>query len=169
VFSSSIGRPVGGQGRRPTFSAQAGGNQGVPYGPLGDRRLTQCWSSLPRASALIGEHEAVDSRRLKVWSWFGNDPKSVSNLQFVIAVASRAELQKVSVRLSLPSPKRAVLLKPSATAYAEAMAHPDRLLWWNMDDVPLSGSAPPVEWSSEEQLADLRAATLRPRPGGSTD
>lgn len=111
----------------------------------------------------------MDDRRLKVWSWHGFDPSSNSNLQFVIAVASRAELQQVSVRLALPSPKRAVLLKPSASAYGEAMAQPNRLLWWNPDDAPLSRSRPPIEWLSEEQLADLRAATLRHAPERRTD
>ena len=107
----------------------------------------------------------MDEARLKVWSWFGRDPSSLEALQFVVAVASRKELQQVSVRFSLPSPKQAARLKPSDPAYAEAMAQPDRLLWMGLGDLPLGKSRPPFEGSSEEQLAGLRAAsTLRHVP-----
>jgi hypothetical protein len=109
----------------------------------------------------------VDERRLKVWSWFGRDSSSLEDLQFVIAVASRKELQQVSVRLSLPSPRQAGMLKPSDPAYAEAISQPSRLLWMNLGDLPLGRSTSPIQWSSEEELADLRAAsTLRHGAGG---
>lgn len=85
----------------------------------------------------------------------------------MVAVARRKELQQVSVRLSLPIPKQAARLKPSDPAY-EAMAQPNRLLWMNLGDLPLGRSRPPFQWLSEEQLADLRAATLRRAPGRRT-
>lgn len=109
----------------------------------------------------------MDEKRLKVWSWFGRDPSSLEDLQFVIAVASRKELQQASVRLALPCPKQARLLKPSDPVYAEAVSQPSRLLWMNLGDLPLGRSTSAIQWSSEEQLADLRAAsTLRHGAGG---
>jgi hypothetical protein len=122
--------------------------------------------SLHRASVERGQYGFVEEARLKVWSWFGRDPSSLEDLQFVVAVASRKELQQVSVRLSLPSPKQAARVKPSDPVYAEAVSQPNRLLWINLGDLPFGRSYPPFEWSSEEQLADLRrTSTLRHLPG----
>jgi hypothetical protein len=95
---------------------------------------------------------------LKVWSWFGRDQATEEDLQFVISVGNRKELQQVSVRLSLPSPKHAGRVPPSDSAYAEAMANPARLLWLNLGDLPLGRSRPPLRWSSEEELLAMRAA-----------
>jgi hypothetical protein len=82
----------------------------------------------------------------------------------VIAVGSRKELQQASVRLSLPSPKDAGLLRSSDLAYAEAIAQPGRLLWRNLGDLPLGRSMEPPQWSSEEQLEDMRRSGSKRRP-----
>jgi len=66
----------------------------------------------------------MEEARSKVWSWVGRDQASGEDLEFVIAVGSRKELQQVSVRLSLPSPKQAGRVPPSDPAYTEAMATP---------------------------------------------
>jgi hypothetical protein len=68
------------------------------------------------AGEVNGQDDRMDTAGLKVWSWFGRDQASREDLQFVIAVGSRKELQQATVRLSLPSPKQAGRVLPSDPA-----------------------------------------------------
>ncbi len=101
------------------------------------------------------------STALKVWSWWGRDSSSLEDLVFVVACATRGELQKVSVRCRLPSPKTAGRLKPSERGFNEAMEQPGALLWMELDD----WAAGNRQWPDEEGLLALRAEE-RARPSG---
>jgi hypothetical protein len=116
---------------------------------------------LSSAAEIHGEDGHMETAGLKVWSWFGRDQASREDLQFVIAVGSRKELQQASVRLSLPSPKGAGRVLSSDPAYSLATANPGRLLWINLGDQPLGKSRPPLHWSSEEDLHQMRAAAAK--------
>ena len=103
----------------------------------------------------------MDTTKLKVWSWFGRDQATGEDLRFVIAVGNRKELQRASVRLSLPSPEQAGRVRPSDPVYREAMADPGRLLWLDLGDLPLGTSRPRLPGSSEDELHEMRAARRR--------
>ena len=110
----------------------------------------------------------MNGERLKVCSWGGRDPESLDELWLVVAAGSRKELQQLSVRLSLPSPQNARLLKQSDPAFDMALARPHRLFWSDPEQLPLGRSHEPLTWKPEEQLDTFRRAGPVRRPGDRT-
>ena len=110
------------------------------------------------------QNGAVDEVRLKVWSWAGRDPESLDHLLLVVAAGSRKELQQVSVRLSLPTPKNAHPVKKSDPAFDMAIARPHRLFWTDPENRPLGRSYEPLTWRTEEQLETFRRSGVVRRP-----
>ncbi len=98
----------------------------------------------------------------KVWTWWGRDSSSLEDLVFVVACATRGELQGVSVRCHLPSPKTAGRLKASDRGFGEAMGQPGGLLWMKLEDWATGNR----QWSDEEGLSALRAEGRTRLSGG---
>jgi hypothetical protein len=93
-------------------------------------------------------HEEDAGTRMKVWRWFGRDPSSGFDLEFLVATTSKKDLHRVSVQLGLPKEADAYLVKASDPAFDVAMERPGHGFW----------REPGVDvlWQDERALEEFR-------------